>query len=82
MGKSIVALNIQLYDSVMVESTEYSGNELQYREFILYESGQAYPEYVITYKRSAENARPHSNIQHMRRTCQNLLRNIFNIRPE
>jgi hypothetical protein len=41
-----------LYDSVMGESKKHGGNILNYREFILYESAQAYPEYVIKFKRS------------------------------
>ncbi len=44
---------IHLYDSVMGKSVRHGGDKLQYREFILYESAQAYPEYVIQYKRSA-----------------------------
>ncbi len=73
---------IHLYDSVMGESIRYGGDKLHYREFILYESGQAYPEYVIKYKRSATNARAPSDIKRMRDTCQNLLKNIFKLRPE
>ena len=67
-----------IYDSVMGESIKYGGNRLQYREFILYESGQAYPEYVVKYKRSAKTLRlcSDSDIQLMRETCQNFLGNI------
>jgi hypothetical protein len=45
----------------MGESIKHGGSSLNYREFILYESGQAYPEYMIKYKRSAINARTPSD---------------------
>ncbi len=73
---------IHLYDSVMGESVTHGGDKLQYREFILYEPGQAYPEYVIKYKRSAINARAPSDIKRMRETCYHLLKNIIRLRPE
>jgi len=37
----------------MHKSVRHGGDKLQYRELILYESAQAYPEYLIKYKRSA-----------------------------
>ena len=36
------------------ESTKNGGTDLSYRELVLYEKGQAYPEYIITFKRSLE----------------------------
>ncbi|CAF1308166.1 unnamed protein product [Adineta steineri] len=71
-----------LYDSVMGESKTYGGNRLEYREFILYESGQAYPEYVIQYKRSATNAHPPSDTKNMINKCRFFLQNRFNLRRE
>ena len=71
-----------LYDSVMGESMKYGGNKLKYREFILYESGQAYPEYVITYRRSASNARPPSDMKRMKERCANFFKNTVKLRPD
>ena len=71
-----------LYDSVMGESKKHGGNRLQYRECILYEPSQAYPEYVIQFKRSAMNARPPSDIERVRNRCMNFLRNTFNRNPD
>ncbi|CAF0993713.1 unnamed protein product [Didymodactylos carnosus] len=53
----IKANNNNVYDSVLAEKQKYGGNKLKYREIILYESYQAYPEYVVTFKRSAANVR-------------------------
>jgi hypothetical protein len=69
--------SINLYDSIMGESKKNGGDLLQYREFILYEPGQAYPEYVIKFKRSAANARPPSNIQRTKDKYFNLLKNVI-----
>ena len=44
------------HDSVMGESKIHGGDTLRYREFILYDRSQTYPEYVIRFKRSAANA--------------------------
>ncbi|CAF1137147.1 unnamed protein product [Rotaria sordida] len=71
-----------LYDSVMGESMENGGDQLKYREFILYESGQAYPEYVIYFRRSANRARQSSNIENLKRKCRNFLINTFRKNPE
>ncbi|CAF2616047.1 unnamed protein product [Rotaria sp. Silwood2] len=38
----------ELYDSVMGECKKYGGDRLNYREFIIYDGGQAYPEYEET----------------------------------
>jgi len=43
----------ELYDSILGESKEYGGDSLQYREFIVYDRHQVYPEYVIHFKRKA-----------------------------
>jgi hypothetical protein len=64
-----------LYDSVMGESIKHGGDALQYREFILYEPGQAYPEYVINFKRSAANACAPSDFKRMKDKCYHFLRN-------
>ncbi|CAF1114973.1 unnamed protein product [Adineta steineri] len=74
--------SLDLYNSVMGESMKYSANSLQYREFILYESGQAYPEYVIQYKRSAINAHPPSDTKNMNNRCRFFIQNRFNLRNE
>ncbi|CAF3833579.1 unnamed protein product [Rotaria sp. Silwood1] len=51
-----------LYDSIIGECNKYGGNSLRYREFVVYDTAQAYPEYVIKYKRSTEKLRSPSNI--------------------
>eukprot|EP01119_Soliformovum_irregulare_P014845 TRINITY_DN4097_c0_g1_i1.p1 TRINITY_DN4097_c0_g1~~TRINITY_DN4097_c0_g1_i1.p1 ORF type:complete len:497 (-),score=101.57 TRINITY_DN4097_c0_g1_i1:89-1579(-) len=43
--------SFELYDSVMGESKENGGDVLQYREFIVYDRYQVYPEYLIYYER-------------------------------
>ena len=68
----------ELYDSVMGESKKHGGNLLQYRECILYDPSQAYPEYVIQFKRSAMNARAPSDIQRVKDRCRHFLKNTFN----
>ena len=73
---------MDLYDSVLGESMKYGGDRLQYREVILYESGQAYPEYIIEFRRSAVNPKPPSSIKRAKDMCYNFLRNTFNLRPE
>jgi hypothetical protein len=72
----------ELYDSVMGESIKNGGDRLQHREFILYERGQAYPEYVIDFRRSAQNARPPTDMKRLQNRCQNFLKNTFRIVPE
>lgn len=37
----------------MGESKENGGDALQYREFIIYDRFQVYPEYIISYNRIA-----------------------------
>lgn len=74
--------SVDLYDSVMGESKTHSANNLKYREFILYECNQAYPEYVIRFRRSATNARPPSNIERMKDRCQFFLKNTFSKKKE
>lgn len=69
-----------LYDSVMGESIAHGGDTLNYREFILYEANQAYPEYLIKFRRSAANVPATSDIQRMKGKCYSFLRNTFNIR--
>ncbi|CAF4593331.1 unnamed protein product [Rotaria sp. Silwood2] len=71
-----------LYDSVMGESKKYGGDKLEYREFILYESAQAYPEYVIKFKRSAANIHAPSNMQQLNTKWYNFLQNTYKLRPE
>lgn len=39
------------YDSIVGESIANGGSDLAYREIILYERGQAYPEYLVIFKR-------------------------------
>ena len=73
---------MDLYDSVLGESIKYGGDRLKYREVILYESGQAYPEYIIEFRRSAMNAKPPSRIKHAIDMCYDFFRNTFNLRPE
>jgi hypothetical protein len=72
----------ELYDSVMGESINNGGDRLQHREFILYERGQAYPEYVIDFRRSAQNARPPTDMKRLQKRCQNFLKNTFRLLPE
>jgi len=43
--------NEELYDSVMGESKLHGGDTLNYREFIVYDRLQVYPEYVIYFNR-------------------------------
>jgi hypothetical protein len=71
-----------LYDSVMGESIKNGGDRLKHREFILYERGQAYPEYVIDFRRSAQNARPPTDMENLKNRCRNFLRNTFRSVPE
>lgn len=71
-----------LYDSVMGESIKNNGDRLNYREFILYEPGQAYPEYVINFKRAATNAHAPSDIKSVMNRCRYFLSNIYKLRPE
>jgi hypothetical protein len=42
----------QFYDSVLGESTQFGGDYLRYREFIIYHRSQLYPEFVVKYERS------------------------------
>jgi len=72
----------KLYDSIMGESIKNGGNKLQYREFILYEPSQAYPEYIIKFKRSAANARKPSDINRMLDRCYFFLKNTFSKKRE
>eukprot|EP00727_Mastigamoeba_balamuthi_P005648 m51a1_g1702 putative poly(adp-ribose) polymerase (526) ;mRNA; f:498370-500599 len=39
------------YDSVLGESVGYGGQELQYREVVVYDRALAYPEYIVYYHR-------------------------------
>jgi hypothetical protein len=71
-----------LYDSVMGERVTFGGDRLKYREFILYEPGQAYPEYVIKFRRSATNARAPSDIGRVKNRCYYFLRNTIKLRRE
>ncbi|CAF3807132.1 unnamed protein product [Rotaria socialis] len=71
-----------LHDSVLGESMDYGGNLLKYREVILYECGQAYPEYVIEFRRSAENSKPPAGVKKVKDRCYDFLRNTFKLRPE
>jgi hypothetical protein len=75
-----IRINGDLYDSVMGESKKYSGDSLQYREFILYQPDQAYPEYVIHFKRSAANAHPSSGFKRAKDNCLHFLKNTFNLK--
>ncbi|CAF3966170.1 unnamed protein product [Rotaria sordida] len=71
----------ELYDSVMGESMKYGGDRLKHREFILYDAGQAYPEYVIYFRRSAKNPLQPSNIEDLKKKCQHFLVNTFRLSP-
>lgn len=71
-----------LYDSVMGESDKNGGDRLKYREFILYESGQAYPEYVVKFRRSNVNARAPSNNKKVKDQIASFLRNTIKLRSE
>ena len=66
----------------MGESKTHGGDKLEYREFILYEPSQAYPEYLIQFQRSAKTARPPSDVKRLKERCYYFLRNTFNIRAE
>jgi len=39
------------HDAVLGEATKYGGNSLKFREIIIYDRKQAYPEYIVHYKR-------------------------------
>lgn len=41
----------RLFDSVLGESIANGGNTLKYREVIVYDQAQAYPEYIVYYQR-------------------------------
>jgi hypothetical protein len=71
-----------LYDSVMGESMKNGGDRLQHREFILYERGQAYPEYLIEFRRSAQNTRPPFDMERLQNLCRQFLKNTFRSVPE
>jgi len=45
--------SFETYDSILGESTENGGDTLKFREIVLYEGSQAYPEYLIKFKRMA-----------------------------
>lgn len=72
----------ELYDSIMGESMKHGGDRLNYREFILYEQGQAYPEYLINFRRSIQNVHPPSDMNRLLGRCQNFLKNTFRSVPE
>ena len=72
----------ELYDSVMGESKKNGGDRLEHREFILYERGQAYPEYVIDFQRSAQNTTPPTDINRLLDRCRHFLKNTFRSVPE
>ncbi|CAF1445824.1 unnamed protein product [Rotaria sp. Silwood1] len=67
----------ELYDLVMGESKKNGGNLLNHREFILYDAGQAYPEYVIYFHRSSKNVLESSNIEDFKIKCLNFLTDTF-----
>ncbi|CAF5076318.1 unnamed protein product, partial [Rotaria sp. Silwood1] len=50
---------------------------LNHREFILYDAGQAYPEYVIYFHRSSKNVLESSNIEDFKIKCLNFLTDTF-----
>lgn len=62
-----------LHDSVLGESKEHGGDTLNYREVILYDSGQAYPEYVIDFKRSDKPNNSSKNIKSALDACYRFL---------
>ncbi|CAF3892951.1 unnamed protein product [Rotaria sp. Silwood1] len=64
-------------DSVMGENKKNGGNLLDHREFILYDAGQAYPEYVIYFHRSSKNVLESSNIEDFKIKCLNFLTDTF-----
>lgn len=53
----------------------HGGDKLKYREFILYESSQAYPEYVIKFRRAAVDARAPSDINQVKNRIYSFIRN-------
>ena len=72
----------EIYDSVMGESIAHGGDRLQHREFVLYERGQAYPEYLIRFRRSVQNAHSPADIKRVLERCRNFLINTFRSLPE
>ncbi|CAF2874683.1 unnamed protein product [Rotaria sp. Silwood2] len=68
----------ELYDSVMGESRKYGGDVLNYREFVVYDTGQAYPEYVIQFKRSAKKTVPRFDMKCVMDSCHSLLTSYSN----
>ena len=64
-----------LYDSVLGESEDYGGDRLKYREVVLYATGQAYPEYVIQFRRCSANAKPSHDVKRMLNQCYEFLQN-------
>ncbi|CAF5130354.1 unnamed protein product, partial [Rotaria sp. Silwood1] len=63
----------ELYDSVMGECRKYGGDRLNYREFVVYDAGQAYPEYVIQFKRSTKKIGPQFDMKCVIDSCHTLL---------
>jgi hypothetical protein len=59
----------ELYDSLMGECKKYGGDRLNYREFVVYDSNQAYPEYLIQYKRSIKKKGPQLDIDCVKGKC-------------
>lgn len=72
----------ELYDSVMGESIRNGGTHIQHREFVLYDRGQAYPEYVIDFQRSANNARASVDMERLHKECHHFLKHTFRSTPE
>ncbi|CAF0980389.1 unnamed protein product [Adineta steineri] len=71
-----------VFDSVMGESIENGGNYLQHREFVIYDRGQAYPEYVIDFQRSTDDTKPAIDIKRLQKKCQHFLKHTFRSVPE
>ncbi|CAF3615889.1 unnamed protein product [Adineta steineri] len=71
-----------VFDSLMGESIENGGNYLQHREFVIYDRGQAYPEYVIDFQRSTDDTKPAIDIKRLQKKCQHFLKHTFRSVPE
>ncbi|CAF0935835.1 unnamed protein product [Adineta ricciae] len=74
--------SLNLYDSVMGESIENGGTYMKHREFVLYDQGQAYPEYVIDFQRSANNPRASVDMKRLHEECNHFLKHTFRSAPE
>lgn len=67
----------EVYDCVLGESIEHAGDAalLQFREIILYEQHQAYPEFLVTFKRRHDPSRVAE--RHWRQRFTDSVKQIF-----